>query len=105
MVAYWYYGLGKRVIESGRSAALRWKMKKRHAIIENRIRKIFSAVFLESSSKFFYNRFKPCRPVLCMADSEYKEKVKVDDDKAKVEREYKDDSGNKVKEKHEVKAD
>lgn len=40
-----------------------------------------------------------------MADSEYKEKVKVDDDKAKVEREYKDDSGNKVKEKHEVKAD
>jgi len=40
-----------------------------------------------------------------MAESEYKEKVKVDDDKEKVEREYKDDLGNKVKEKHEVKVD
>jgi hypothetical protein len=40
-----------------------------------------------------------------MTESEYKEKVKVDDDKTKIEREYKDDSGNKVKEKHEVKVD
>ncbi len=40
-----------------------------------------------------------------MAEREYKEKVKVDDDKEKVEREYKDELGNKVKEKHEVKID
>ena len=40
-----------------------------------------------------------------MTESEYKEKVKVDDDKAKIEREYKDDLGNKVKEKHEIKED
>jgi hypothetical protein len=40
-----------------------------------------------------------------MTESEYKEKVKVDDDKTKIEREYKDDFGNKVKEKHEVKVD
>ena len=40
-----------------------------------------------------------------MTESEYKEKVKVEDDKAKVEREYKDDFGNKVKEKHEIKED
>lgn len=40
-----------------------------------------------------------------MTESEYKEKVKADDDSTKIEREYKDDPGNKVKEKHEVKAD
>lgn len=40
-----------------------------------------------------------------MTESEYKEKVKADGDEAKVEREYKDDAGNKVKEKHEVKVD
>ena len=40
-----------------------------------------------------------------MAEREYKEKVKVDDDKEKVEREYKDEFGNNVKEKHEVKID
>jgi hypothetical protein len=40
-----------------------------------------------------------------MAEKEYKEKVKIDDDKEKVEREYKDEFGNKVKEKHEVKVD
>jgi hypothetical protein len=40
-----------------------------------------------------------------MAEREYKEKIKVDDDKEKVEREYKDKFGNMVKEKHEVKID
>jgi hypothetical protein len=40
-----------------------------------------------------------------MTESEYKEKVKADDAGAKIEREYKDDAGNKVKEKHEVKTD
>lgn len=38
-----------------------------------------------------------------MTETEYKEKVKVDDDQAKIEREAKDAEGNKVKEKHEVK--
>ena len=40
-----------------------------------------------------------------MPDSEYKEKIKTEDDKQKIEREYKDEFGNKVKEKHEVKLD
>jgi hypothetical protein len=40
-----------------------------------------------------------------MPETEYKEKVKVDENEAKVERESKDEFGNKVKEKHEVKAD
>lgn len=40
-----------------------------------------------------------------MADTEYKEKVKVDDDKVKVERKVKDDFGNEVKEKYEKKVD
>lgn len=40
-----------------------------------------------------------------MAEREYKEKVKVEDDKTKIERESKDEFGNKVKEKHEVKLD
>jgi hypothetical protein len=40
-----------------------------------------------------------------MAEREYKEKVKIDDDEAKVERESKDEFGNKVKEKHEVKTE
>ena len=34
-----------------------------------------------------------------MAEKEYKEKVKIDDDEAKIERESKDSFGNKVKEK------
>jgi hypothetical protein len=37
--------------------------------------------------------------------TEYKEKVKINDDEAKVEKETKDQFGNKVKEKHEVKTD
>lgn len=40
-----------------------------------------------------------------MAEREVKEKVKIDDDEAKVERESKDEFGNKVKEKHEIKTD
>ncbi len=40
-----------------------------------------------------------------MAEREYKEKVKIDYDKAKVERESEDSFGNKVKEKHEIKQD
>lgn len=40
-----------------------------------------------------------------MSEREYKEKVKVDDDETKIERESKDEFGNKVKEKHEVKLD
>jgi hypothetical protein len=40
-----------------------------------------------------------------MAEREYKEKVKIDENEAKVERESKDEFGNKVKEKHEVKTD
>ena len=40
-----------------------------------------------------------------MTETEYKEKVKVEDDKVKVEREPKDEFGNKVKEKHEIKQD
>jgi hypothetical protein len=40
-----------------------------------------------------------------MTDTEYKEKVKVDENETKVERETKDEFGNKVKEKHEVKSD
>lgn len=40
-----------------------------------------------------------------MAEREYKEKVKVDDDEAKIEKEVKDEFGNKFKEKHEIKED
>jgi hypothetical protein len=40
-----------------------------------------------------------------MTETEYKEKVKIDDDQAKIERESKDSSGNKIKEKHEIKQD
>jgi uncharacterized membrane protein len=40
-----------------------------------------------------------------MAQREYKEKVKRDEDEIKVEREQKDEFGNKIKEKHEVKTD
>lgn len=40
-----------------------------------------------------------------MPEKEYKEKVKIDDDEAKIERESKDSFGNKVKEKHEIKQD
>ncbi len=42
---------------------------------------------------------------LCMTETEYKEKVKVDEDGAKVEIESTDEFGNKVKEKHEIKRD
>ena len=42
---------------------------------------------------------------MLMEEREYKEKVKTDDDEKKVEREFKDEFGNKVKEKHEVKLD
>lgn len=42
---------------------------------------------------------------MAMAEREFKEKVKIDDDEAKVERESKDEFGNKVKEKHEVKTE
>jgi hypothetical protein len=38
-----------------------------------------------------------------MSEREYKEKVKADDDKVKIERESKDEFGNKIKEKHEIK--
>jgi hypothetical protein len=40
-----------------------------------------------------------------MSEREYKEKVKVDEDEAKIEFEKKDEFGNKVKEKYEIKED
>ena len=40
-----------------------------------------------------------------MTESKFKEKVKLAEDKVKVERESKDEFGNKIKEKHEIKAD
>jgi hypothetical protein len=40
-----------------------------------------------------------------MTETEYKEKVKVNEDEIKVEHDSKDEFGNKVKEKHEVKLD
>jgi hypothetical protein len=40
-----------------------------------------------------------------MPEREYKEKIKTDEDETKVERESKDESGRKVKEKHEIKTD
>ena len=40
-----------------------------------------------------------------MGEQEYKEKVKNEDGEFKVERESKDEFGNKVKEKHEIKTD
>ncbi len=40
-----------------------------------------------------------------MTETEYKEKTKVEDDEVKVEREAKDEFGNKIKEKHEIKED
>jgi hypothetical protein len=53
----------------------------------------------------FCNALKGCCPEYGMPDKEYKEKVKTADDEQKVEREFKDEFGNKVKEKHEVKLD
>jgi hypothetical protein len=44
-----------------------------------------------------------CKDVTSMSEREYKEKVKVEEDKTKIERESKDEFGNKVKEKHEIK--
>lgn len=38
-----------------------------------------------------------------MTEREYKEKVKLEPDEEKIERESKDEFGNKVKEKHEIK--
>jgi hypothetical protein len=43
--------------------------------------------------------------MIVMAEKEFKEKVKIDDDQAKIERETKDLFGNKVKEKHEITQD
>lgn len=40
-----------------------------------------------------------------MAEREYKEKIKTDVDGEKVERESKDEFGNKIKEKYEIKRD
>jgi hypothetical protein len=40
-----------------------------------------------------------------MAEREYKEKIKSDEHGEKIEREEKDEFGNKVKEKHEIKTD
>ena len=40
-----------------------------------------------------------------MSEREYKEKEKVDENEAEIERESKDEFGNKVKEKHEIKTD
>jgi hypothetical protein len=40
-----------------------------------------------------------------MPEREYKEKVKVEDDEVKIERESEDEFGNKVKEKYEKKVD
>lgn len=38
-----------------------------------------------------------------MTETEYKEKVKIDEDTYELERESKDEFGNKTKEKHEIK--
>jgi len=40
-----------------------------------------------------------------MSEREYKEKEKVDENESEIERESKDEFGNKVKEKHEIKTD
>lgn len=40
-----------------------------------------------------------------MPEREYKEKVKVEDDEVKIERESEDEFGNKVKEKYEKEVD
>lgn len=40
-----------------------------------------------------------------MPEREYKEKVKVEDDEVKMERESEDEFGNKVKEKYEKEVD
>ena len=40
-----------------------------------------------------------------MPETKYKEKVKIEEDEFKVERESEDEFGNKVKEKHEIKSD
>jgi hypothetical protein len=56
------------------------------------------------SSIVLYNRFKLCALMQAtMSEREYKEKVKVDENETKIERETKDEFGNKVKEKHEIK--
>ena len=43
--------------------------------------------------------------MIIKATKEFKEKVKIGDDQAKVARETKDSFGNKVKEKHEITQD
>jgi len=40
-----------------------------------------------------------------MTETEYKEKIKVEDDEVKVERKTKDEFGNEIKEKYEKKRD
>lgn len=40
-----------------------------------------------------------------MTETEYKEKIKVEDDEVKVERKAKDEFGNEIKEKYEKKLD
>lgn len=40
-----------------------------------------------------------------MTETEYNEKVKVEEDEVKIESESKDEFGNMVKEKHEIKSD
>jgi hypothetical protein len=40
-----------------------------------------------------------------MPETEYKEKVKVEEDEVRIERESEDEFGNKIKEKHEIKED
>ena len=53
------------------------------------------------------NRYKALSAAYDMTDeTKFKEKVKTEDDGGyKIERESKDEFGNKVKEKHEVKVD
>jgi hypothetical protein len=59
--------------------------------------------FSGAMEMLFCNALKRCCPIYRMVEKEYKEKVKAEDDEQKVEREFKDEFGNKVKEKHEVK--
>lgn len=40
-----------------------------------------------------------------MVEKEFKEKIKREDDEVKIERESKNEFGDKVKEKHEIKED
>jgi hypothetical protein len=75
------------------------------AKLETALKRKYNHFFALSSSKIFYNCFKSYSDISTMAEKEYKEKVKIDDDEAKIERESEDSFGNKVKEKHEVKRD